>query len=80
MTGKLCTAILLGALALTAGCSTINEHRGYIVDETLMQAIQPGIDNKQSVEATLGRPSITSMFGTPTWYYVADTTAAEAVH
>lgn len=75
MTGKLCTAILLGALALTAGCSTINERRGYIVDETLLQAIHPGIDNRKSVEDTLGRPSFTSMFGQPTWFYVSNVTA-----
>ncbi|WP_305098322.1 outer membrane protein assembly factor BamE [Croceibacterium aestuarii] len=75
MTVKLCTALLLGTLALTAGCSTINEHRGYIIDETLVQAVQPGIDNRQSVEATLGRPTFTSMFGTPTWYYVSNLSA-----
>ncbi|MXO58505.1 outer membrane protein assembly factor BamE [Altererythrobacter salegens] len=66
---------MLGALTLTAGCTTINEHRGYIVDETLLQAVHPGIDNRQSVEATLGRPSFTSMFGAPTWYYVSSLSA-----
>ncbi len=65
--------VLAGALA-AGGCSSIREHRGYIVDNTLVDAIAPGIDNRQSVEATLGRPTFTSQFGTPTWYYVSSVT------
>ena len=45
----------MGALVLLAGCSSIVDRRGYMIDETLVQAIQPGIDNRTSVEATLGR-------------------------
>ena len=67
-------AALLGATALAAGCSTINDHRGFIAEESLIGAIQPGIDNQQSVEGTLGRPSFTSQFGPPTWYYVSSFT------
>ena len=59
-------AALLGVLALVTGCSSITEHRGYIVDEALLQAVQPGIDNRTSVEGTLGRPTFTSQFGQPT--------------
>ncbi|RKF20791.1 outer membrane protein assembly factor BamE [Altericroceibacterium spongiae] len=59
---------------LSAACSSITNHRGYIVDETLMYAIQPGIDNERSVEGTLGQPSFKSQFGPPTWYYVSSTT------
>ena len=67
-------AALLGVLALVTGCSSITEHRGYIVDEALLQAVQPGIDNRTSVEGTLGRPTFTSQFGQPTWYYVSSMT------
>jgi outer membrane protein assembly factor BamE (lipoprotein component of BamABCDE complex) len=66
-----------GALALvlaTGGCASIKEHRGFIVDPTLTASIQPGIDNKQSVQGTLGHPSFESQFGVPTWYYVSSTT------
>ncbi|HTN14076.1 MAG TPA: outer membrane protein assembly factor BamE [Sphingomonadaceae bacterium] len=63
------------ALAVfAAGCSSISDHRGYIVDEALVQAVQPGIDNRESVEGTLGRPTFTSEFGDPVWYYVSSTT------
>lgn len=73
-------AKILGLLAVTAaglaasGCTSIRESRGYIVDAALVNSVQPGIDNQRSVEATLGRPTFTSQFGTPTWYYVSSTT------
>lgn len=58
-----------------AGCSSIRESRGYIVDPLLANAIQPGIDNRQSVEGTLGRPSYISEYGDKTWYYISSVTA-----
>lgn len=65
----------LAALALAAGgCASIKENRGYIVDQTLTSSIQPGIDNRQSVQGTLGHPSFESQFGQPTWYYVSSRT------
>lgn len=72
-------AAWLGAFATAAlglsGCASIKENRGYIVDPTLVNSVQPGIDNKQSVEATLGRPTFASQFGDPVWYYVSSTTS-----
>jgi outer membrane protein assembly factor BamE (lipoprotein component of BamABCDE complex) len=67
-------AALLGALALVSGCSSIVDHRGYIADPVLLQSVHPGIDNRQSVEGTLGRPTFTSQFGDPVWYYVSSIT------
>ena len=72
---KLRAALLLaGAAATLPACSAIRESRGYIIDPTLTGLIQPKIDNQQSVEGTLGRPTFTSQFGTPTWYYVSSIT------
>ncbi len=65
--------IATAGLALT-GCSSIRESRGYVVDNVLVQSVQPGIDNQRSVEGTLGRPTFTSQFGDPTWYYVSSVT------
>lgn len=59
------------ALAMLAGCSSIKDHRGYLVDTALVDSIQPGVDNKLSVERTLGRPTFVSQFGEPAWYYVS---------
>jgi outer membrane protein assembly factor BamE (lipoprotein component of BamABCDE complex) len=68
-------AVLLALVGLALpACSAIRESRGYIVDPTLTSLIQPKIDNQQSVEGTLGRPTFTSQFGTPTWYYVSSIT------
>ena len=66
-------AILAAGLSTTA-CSSIREPRGYIVDSLLLGTVQPGIDNQRSVEDTLGRPTFTSQYGEPTWYYVSSTT------
>lgn len=66
-------AIALAGVA-TTGCSSIRETRGYIVDPVLLASVQPGIDNQASVTGTLGRPTFTSQFGEPTWYYVSSTT------
>ena len=72
---KLRSALLLAGVAgMLPACSAIRESRGYIVDPLLSNAIQPQIDNQQSVEGTLGRPTFTSQYGTPTWYYVSSIT------
>lgn len=65
---------VLGIALLATGCNSIVTQRGFIAEETLVQAVQPGLDNRQSVEATLGRPSFISQFGEPVWYYVSSTT------
>ena len=68
---------VLGAATLAAGCSSITEHRGYLMDEVLISAIEPGLDNQASVRGTLGQPTLTSQFGTPVWYYISSTTDQE---
>jgi len=62
--------LIAGSLAVS-GCSRVRGHQGYIADSVLMSAIQPGVDNRQSVEASLGRPTITGQFDENIWYYVS---------
>jgi outer membrane protein assembly factor BamE (lipoprotein component of BamABCDE complex) len=64
-------AVLAAGLALLSGCSSIKDHRGYLVDQALVDSVQPGIDNRISVERTLGRPTYVAQFGEPVWYYVS---------
>jgi outer membrane protein assembly factor BamE (lipoprotein component of BamABCDE complex) len=64
------TMIALCAAAI-AGCTSIRDHQGFILDETLATAIQPGIDNRESVQSTLGRPTFTGQFDQRDWYYVS---------
>lgn len=72
-------ALVMGA-ALSAGCSSIRDHQGYLIDEPLVTAIQPGIDNKDSVAGTLGRPSFVGQFDDAQrdWYYVSRDTRQAA--
>lgn len=75
MAGKAIGAGIALTVALAAGgCTSIKENRGYVVDQSLASAVQPGIDNQRSVEATMGRPTFTSQYGSPTWYYVTSVT------
>lgn len=70
-----------GALALAllaGGCTSIKDHRGYVAEQALIDAIQPGIDNRTSVERTLGRPTFVSQFGNKDWYYVSQDTETPA--
>jgi outer membrane protein assembly factor BamE (lipoprotein component of BamABCDE complex) len=60
------------------GCAGYRESRGFIVDEQLAQAVQVGVDNKTSVERTLGRPTFTGQFGDSDWYYVSRQTSTFA--
>ncbi|WP_067732333.1 outer membrane protein assembly factor BamE [Novosphingobium naphthalenivorans] len=69
---KIRTAGLVLALsALASGCTSIRDHRGYLIDQTLLDSVQPGIDNRLSVEKTLGRPTFVSQFGQKDYYYVS---------
>ncbi len=62
-------SLLAGVLA--AGCTPLRSHQGYIVDADLVNSVQPGVDNRQSVLATLGTPSFASQFNQGDWYYIA---------
>jgi outer membrane protein assembly factor BamE (lipoprotein component of BamABCDE complex) len=60
-------------VTLMGGCTSIRDHRGYLVDQSLLDSVQPGIDNRLSVEKTLGRPTFESQFGEKDWYYLSQT-------
>ena len=62
-------AIVAGVLL--AGCSQIREHKGVVLDPQFASAVQPGVDNKDSVEKSLGRPSFVGQFTPNEWYYVS---------
>ena len=72
--GRIGLVAALAAATLAAGCTTIKEKRGYLTEDVLLNAVQPGIDNKESVEGTLGRPTFESHYGADTWYYVSSDT------
>ena len=80
MTRSLIAGAIAAAAAATllAGCTGLKEHRGFVLDKTLASAIQPGVDNKDSVQKTLGRPSFAGQFSDNDWYYFSRDTSAFA--
>lgn len=64
-------AALALALVAVGACTPLKSHQGYIIDADLVNSVQPGVDNRQSVLATLGKPSFTSQFNQGDWYYVS---------
>ena len=74
-------ALLVGLVAVAfaaGGCTRIRQNQGYLVDETLLTSIQPGVDNRDSVAKTLGRPTFSSQFDSKEWYYVTRITGQYA--
>ena len=64
--------LAIAAVAVVlAGCSTFNTHKGAVIDTQLAASIQPGIDNKASVQKLLGSPSLAGQFTANDWYYVS---------
>lgn len=59
---------------LAAGCTKIRDHQGYLADETLLASVQAGVDNRESVMSTLGRPTFVGQFDPNDWYYVSRNT------
>lgn len=54
-----------------AGCTRIRGRQGFLFDETLSASVQPGVDNRDSVTGTLGRPTFVGQFDQRDWYYVS---------
>jgi len=75
MTGLARRATTAAALALAAtalsGCGRFRAHQGFVMDQVLADSIQPGIDNRDSVGKTLGRPSFEGQFDDRSWYYLS---------
>ena len=61
---------LIAAMSV-GGCSQLKGRQGYIVDPVLTDSIAPGIDNRESVERTLGRPTFVGQFSNNEYYYVS---------
>ena len=70
------TFLLAAAVAapLLGGCTSIPDRQGYVYDEQLAAGIQAGVDNRDSVERTLGRPTYVGQFTENEWYYVTRVT------
>lgn len=63
-------AVSLVVVAL-GGCSQLPGRQGYLADQSLVQSVKPGVDNKASVQGTLGRPTFVGQFNSNDWFYVS---------
>ncbi|MGB3845506.1 outer membrane protein assembly factor BamE [Sphingopyxis sp. YF1] len=80
LSGPRARLLLVGlALALgTSGCTQLKGRQGYVADPVLTDAITPGVDNRESVEKTLGRPTFVGQFSNNEYYYLSRETRALA--
>ena len=63
--------VALAAGIALSGCTSLRSHQGYIVDADLVNSIQPGVDNRESVLATLGHPTFAAQFNQGDGYYIS---------
>jgi outer membrane protein assembly factor BamE (lipoprotein component of BamABCDE complex) len=71
-------SIAVAVAAALAGCATNRVHKGAVIDQQLASSVQPGVDNKASVEKLLGRPTFIGEFSPNEWYYVSRETNSVA--
>lgn len=71
MKRALFTVPTIAAAVMLSGCAGVHAHKGAVIDTQLVAAVTPGVDNKASVEKTLGRPTFTGQFNPNDWYYVS---------
>jgi outer membrane protein assembly factor BamE (lipoprotein component of BamABCDE complex) len=69
--GSLKVTTLAVAALLASGCAANRAHKGAVIDPQLASAIQPGVDNKASVQKVLGTPTLAGQFTPNDWYYVS---------
>ena len=64
-------SLAVATAALLTGCAGVQAHKGVVIDPQLASGIQAGVDNKELVAKTLGRPSFVGQFTVNDWYYVS---------
>jgi outer membrane protein assembly factor BamE (lipoprotein component of BamABCDE complex) len=62
-------AVGLALLALAA-CATITRNHGYVPPDADLALIEVGRDTRETVAATIGRPSTSGLLNDVGWYYV----------
>ena len=71
---KRSVAAIIGLGIALGACTGLREHKGFVIDPTLADGIQVGVDNRDSVSKSMGRPTFTGQFDPNDWYYVSRNT------
>ncbi len=62
--------LLAGVLLVTTACAPVYRNHGYIPSDDELGLIEVGRDNRDTVAATIGRPSAAGLLNDHGWYYV----------
>ena len=63
--------MLLGLILVTvAGCAAVYRNHGYVPSDDELALIEVGTDTRDTVAATIGRPSAAGLLNDVGWYYV----------
>jgi outer membrane protein assembly factor BamE (lipoprotein component of BamABCDE complex) len=62
--------LAIGLCAGLAACVPIYSNHGYIPTEQDLSLLAVGVDTRDSVAATIGRPAASDLLGDEAWYYV----------
>ncbi|MCL4187429.1 MAG: outer membrane protein assembly factor BamE [Rhodobacteraceae bacterium] len=63
-------ALALGLLLVAAGCAPMFRNHGYVPPQEALDAVVVGVDTRDSIGETLGRPSAAGIMADSGWYYV----------
>jgi outer membrane protein assembly factor BamE (lipoprotein component of BamABCDE complex) len=64
-------SVTVALLVVLAGCAATFANHGYAPTDAELEDIVVGVDSRNSVEETIGRPSSTGMLREGGWYYVS---------
>lgn len=71
LSGPRAIASLLALGLAASACAPLRSHQGYVIDADLVNSVQPGVDNRESVGRVLGRPTLVGQFEDDEWYYLS---------
>jgi len=63
--------LVAGAILFVAACSATYTNHGYAPSESELENVIVGVDTRESVEETIGRPSSTGVLKESAWYYIS---------
>lgn len=67
---RLRITVLGMVLVMAAGCSAVYRNHGYVPVDAELALIEVGVDTRETVAATIGRPSAAGLLNDVGWYYV----------
>ncbi len=63
-------ALLCAALLVLAACSATVRKHGYVPPEEALNAVIVGVDTRESLEASIGKPSTSGVLRESSWFYI----------